>query len=121
FVFTQLEGGKGRPSFTPGHRSRARMGTGRLGAQTQLTDLRHNLLVEKLYGELAAEHGREAVGTEQPSGLGGFVDAVVMLQKRQCWSYEVKVTQTASDAIRQGIGQLLEYAYREGAWNPQKL
>lgn len=26
-----------------------------------------------------------------------------------------------SDAIRQALGQLLEYAYREGAWNPERL
>jgi len=85
------------------------------------TVLRHNLLVDSLYAQLVDEHGRAAVGTEQPSGLGGFVDAVVKRNDKRYWIYEVKVSTTASDAIRQALGQLLEYAYREGAWNPERL
>jgi hypothetical protein len=121
FVFTQLEGKDGRPAFTPGHKSRVLAGTGtnRIGIET--INLRHNLLVETLYAELVDEYGRKVVGTEQPSGLGGFVDAVVKLGDARYWIYEVKVATTASEAIRQALGQLLEYAFREGAWNPQKI
>jgi len=121
FVYIQLTGTDGRPVFTPGHRPRARTGRGRKRTETELTVLRHNMLVEKLYNDLSAEHGRKAVGTEQPSGLGGFVDAVVKFDDERCWIYEVKVTSTASEAIRQALGQLMEYAYRDGAWNPEKM
>lgn len=48
FVFTQLIGSHGRPAFTPGHRPRAWTGAGRRATQTELTRLRHNLLVERL-------------------------------------------------------------------------
>ncbi len=121
FVFTQLEGKGGRPVFTPGHKSRLRAGVGTNRVGIEYIKLRHNLLVETLYAELVDEHGRKVVGTEQPSGLGGFVDAVVKLGDARFWIYEVKVATTASDAIRQALGQLLEYAFREGAWNPQKM
>jgi hypothetical protein len=121
FVFTQLVSKHGRPTFTHGHRPRAQAGTGRGRVKIGSIALRHNLLVETLYAELVDEHGRVAVGTEQPSGLGGFVDAVVKRDDRHYWIYEVKVAASASDAIRQALGQLLEYGYREGAWNPEKL
>jgi hypothetical protein len=122
FVFTQLDRKNGRPVFTPGHRKRARATSGGvLRVETQTIILRHNLLVENLHDALTDEHGENAVGTEQPSGLGGFVDAVVKLSEKRYWIYEVKVAVTASDAIRQALGQLLEYAFREGAWNPQKM
>ena len=121
FVFTQIDDRDGRPLFTPGHRSRSRTGAGRDGRAVEAIVLRHNLLVESLYAELSAQYGRKAVGTEQPSGLGGFVDAIVRVTGERYWIYEVKVTDTASDAIRQALGQLLEYAYRQGAWNPQRM
>jgi hypothetical protein len=121
FVFTQLDGKNGRPMFAPGHRKRLCATSGSAHAQAQTINLRHNLLVENLYAVLLDEHDENAVGTEQPSGLGGFVDAVVRVSEKRYWIYEVKVTTTASDAIRQALGQLLEYAFREGAWNPQRM
>jgi hypothetical protein len=121
FVFTQLVSKNGRPAFTPGHRPRTRVGAGRERAAIESTELRHNFLVGALYAELADEHGHAAVGTEQPSGLGGFVDAVVKRNDKCFWIYEIKVAATASDAIRQALGQLLEYGYRDGAWNPERL
>jgi hypothetical protein len=120
FVFTQLTGKNGRPVFTPGHRPRAWTGAGRRTVQTERTTLRHNLLVERLHSELIEQHGQKVVGTEQPSGLGGYVDAI-MLDEKRCWIYEVKVADTASDAIRQALGQLLEYGYRDGGWHPQRI
>jgi hypothetical protein len=121
FVFTQLDGKNGVPVFTPGHRKRLRVTSGGAHPETHTINLRHNLLVENLYAELIDEQDAKAVGTEQPSGLGGFVDAVVRHTEKRYWIYEVKVATTASDAIRQALGQLLEYAFREGAWNPQRM
>lgn len=121
FIFSQVASKHGRPAFTPGHRPRARSAAGRDRLEVGAITLRHNLLVETLHARLADEFGRDAVGTEQPSGLGGLVDAVVKYDDKSYGIYEVKVTATASDAIRQALGQLLEYAYREGAWDPEKM
>lgn len=121
FIYTQLRGKNGRPVFTPGHRKRPHATSGHSSPETYTITLRHNLLVDTLHTELVDEHNEDAVGTEQPSGLGGYVDAVVQHSERRFWIYEVKVAETASDAIRQALGQLLEYAFREGAWNPQKM
>jgi hypothetical protein len=121
FVFGQLPGNDGRPAFAPGHRPRAKVGVGGQRTVLESMDLRHNAIVEALYLDLVAEHGVEAVGCEQPSGLGGFVDVVVRRDQGTFWIYEVKVAGSASDAIRQALGQLLEYAYRDGAWNPERL
>jgi hypothetical protein len=35
--------------------------------------------------------------------------------------YEIKVTFTAADAVREAMGQLLEYGFRKGGLDPQKL
>jgi hypothetical protein len=121
FVYTQLAKRKGRPVFTPGHKSRLQWTQARAQVATRAIELKHNALVDELHRVLMEEHGRDAVGTEQPSGLGGFVDAILKLDEHQYWIYEVKVTKTASDAIRQALGQLLEYAYRVGAWEPQRM
>jgi hypothetical protein len=121
FVFTQLSSKNGRPVFSPGHRTRSSVGAGRSRDVIQSVVLRHNVLVKALYAELVDEHGGLMVGTEQASGLGGFVDAVVKRSAQRYWIYEVKVAATASDAIRQALGQLLEYAYRPGAWNPERM
>lgn len=121
FVHTQIGRNDGRPIFTAGHRLRVRETASDFPSATRSIILRHNVLVEHLYRKLVDEHGINSVGTEQPSGLGGFVDAVVRVSEKRYWIYEVKVVETASDAIRQAVGQLLEYGFREGAWNAQKI
>jgi hypothetical protein len=52
---------------------------------------------------------------------GGFIDALVRLPKGEDHIYEVKVTATASGAIREALGQLLEYGYHSTSLNPTKL
>jgi hypothetical protein len=86
----------------------------------QQVNLRHNALSKALYDRLVDEHGREAVGIDRPSGNGGWVDAVLKLPE-EIWLYEIKVAPTARLAIRQALGQLLEYGFLKGGWNPSKL
>lgn len=121
FIFSQLTDTSGRPVFAPGHRCRVSVAEARVTGKTNRVVLRHNVLVEALYRKLTLKHGSKAVGTEQPSGLGGFVDVVVRIEETKYWLYEVKVAETAADAIRQALGQLLEYAYRPGAWEPARM
>lgn len=59
--------------------------------------------------------------TELPTGTGGFADAVVRRSDSQFDLYEIKVAATAADAVRQAMGQLLEYAYRRGGLEPARL
>lgn len=38
-----------------------------------------------------------------------------------CHPYEIKVAETASEIVRQAMGQLLEYAFRKGGLEPTRL
>jgi hypothetical protein len=62
-----------------------------------------------LYVDLVAKYGKNAVGTEIPTGYGTSIDVVVEADKR-CF-YEIKTATTDKACIRQAIPQLLEYAY----------
>jgi hypothetical protein len=76
------------------------------------------LLVEV---SLAAEFGEERVWTEHPTGTGGYADAIVRQPDHSCQLYEIKIAGTASEVVRQAMGQLLEYGFREGGLEPVKL
>jgi hypothetical protein len=83
-------------------------------------DLRHNLLQEALYQRLATEHGKDNVRTEQPSGVGTLIDIVVKMRDEYCF-YEIKTALTPRACLREGIGQLLEYAFWPGAQEPTRF
>jgi hypothetical protein len=97
--------------FKPGHTPK-KTGLVAVAApvQSSQADLLHNMLQTALFDQLAAEHGRECVGTEQQTGHGTSIDLVVKT-KTFCWFYEIKVADTVKACIRQAIPQLLEYAY----------
>jgi hypothetical protein len=57
-------------------------------------DLRHNLLQEALYEQLASEYGKNNVRTEQPSGAGTLIDIVVKMND-EYWFYEIKTALTS--------------------------
>lgn len=122
FIYRQAATGTdGRPIFTSGFKGRAEQSSAVIEAQTRKIRLQHNLLAKQLYLNLVAQHGYDAVGFEQPSGSGGWIDAVVKLPTGQVWLYEIKVAPTAASAIREAIGQLLEYGFRGSAWKPERL
>ncbi len=83
-------------------------------------DLRHNRMRDALYHRLVAEHGKDNVGAERPSGVGTRIDMVVRV-KQAYWFYEIKTALTARGCLREAIGQLLEYGLWPGAQQPVRF
>jgi len=61
------------------------------------------------------------VGTEHPTGTGGFADALVQHKDGSRELYEIKPAGSAREAVRQALGQLLEYAYRRNGLQPKAM
>jgi len=120
FVFEQMKDATGKVPFRPGHTPKAAKGW-RASSETREIEYRHNVIQDRLFELLCARHGKEAVGTEQATGTGGRADALVRLSADHCELYEIKPAATAADAVRQAMGQLLEYAYRPGGLQPMSL
>lgn len=83
-------------------------------------DLRHNALQLKLYEMLVAEFGKDAVGTELPTGNGTRID-VVLKHVTGMWFYEIKTFHSPRACIRDAIGQLLEYSHWPKGIGAEKL
>ena len=97
-------------AFKAGCAPKVGSATATLAAKVLDLDLRHNLLQDKLAQRLIAEYGVENVSTEQPSGAGTRIDAVVR-QADQYWFYEIKTARSPRVCLREAVGQLLEYGY----------
>lgn len=82
--------------------------------------LRHNELQLQLYKQLCEENGADLVGTEFGVESGGRVDAVVFREKDLTF-YEIKVAPSARSAIREALGQILEYSYWPEAERAREL
>ena len=123
-LYTYVESqGRSQPiplAFTGGFRFRP--GCSRKASSTVATPvqarldvtLRHNDIQEALYRRLAAQYGREKVGTEIASGVGTSIDVVVCRDK-EYWFYEIKTASSPRACLREALGQLLEYAFWPGA------
>ncbi|RKH28676.1 hypothetical protein D7X12_40085 [Corallococcus sicarius] len=72
-----------------------------------VVDLAHNALQAEIYDALRREHGKDAIVLEED-----FVDIKVRLSNRLVF-IEIKSVASAKAAIREALGQLLEYAYFE--------
>ena len=121
YVFEQMRDASGKVPFRKGHTPRPATGQGERSAQTLAISYRHNLMQDLLVAVLREQHGEDAVGTEHPTGTGGRADAVVQRSDGRLDLYEIKVAVRAADAVREAIGQLLEYAYRRGGLEPATL
>jgi hypothetical protein len=82
--------------------------------------LRHNELQRVLYRRVVSQYGTENVGTENPSGIGTFIDVVVR-QKKEFWFYEIKTANSPRACLREAIGQLLEYSFWPGSQAASRL
>jgi hypothetical protein len=106
--------------FIPGHRP------GKVGTQgvhrSHSVDVRlhHNDLQTKIYRHLVQIYGEAAVGTEQLSGPGNWVDIVVQAGTSFIY-YELKPSFSARACVREGISQLLEYSYWPTAQEAERL
>lgn len=121
FVFDQLRDARGRVPFRPGHTTRAVAGEVRTDAALRSIAYRQNVIQDRLFHLLCEEHGREAVATEHPTGTGGRADAMVQHPDGSRELYEIKPADSAREAVRQALGQLLEYAYRRNGLEPAAL
>ena len=97
--------------FRSGNNSKKSL-TSKSSIPETLVELQHNNIQSALYEHLVALHGMDSVGTENPSGIGGRIDAVVRHQNTHHFTfYEIKTALTAKACIREAFGQLMEYAY----------
>lgn len=120
FVFEQLRNKNHVVPFKAGHKKRPDEAYYDLPAAQRKMWLRHNKLQTELFRLLDHEFGG-LVGTEQSSGSGGYADALVRFSDKRCYLYEIKVASTAAGAVREALGQLLEYAYRPKSLEPEKM
>jgi hypothetical protein len=121
FVVEQLRARTAPKKIRPGHMPRVEKTTSELLPNQRTITLRHNALQTVLFSQLAAQYGAENVWTEFPTGTGGYADAIVRNREGTCHLYEIKVAETASEVVRQAMGQLLEYAFRKGGLEPARL
>lgn len=77
---------------------------------------RHSFLQDKLYQNLVQLFGEDHVGLENNIN-GNRIDIVVKITDKEYIFYEIKTGSSARSCIRQGLGQLLDYAY----WNGEDL
>lgn len=121
YVREQMRDGKGQLAFRPGHAEKSSAGIAEGKGGTRTIDYRQNLIQSRLYAHLVTLHGKDAVATEHATGTGGRADALVKRPDGRYDLYEIKPASTAASAVRQAIGQLLEYAYRENGLEPARL
>lgn len=121
YVFDQMRDASGKLPFRPGHTSRPASGEARGRSEPRTIEYRHNVIQERLVALLRERHGEDAVAAEHATGTGGRADALVRRPDGRYQLYEIKPAASAADAVRQALGQLLEYAYRSGGLEPAAL
>jgi hypothetical protein len=90
-------------------------------AQKSITvTLRSNEIKRRLC-EILKNTATVKLGDEIPSGNGGRIDIVCLLPSGEHDFYEIKPAVLARHAIREGLPQLLEYAYRQGGHQARRL
>lgn len=120
FVMDQLRGRSGSTDIPSGHTPRPDSAFAHLPAADRVIKLRHNKVQSVLFEQLRSQFGNR-VWTEYPTGTGGQADAYVRHDDGRCYLYEIKIADTASLVVRQAMGQLLEYGFRQGGLQPEKL
>ncbi len=121
FVVDQLRARTAPTDIPPGHSPRPATAFSDLPPTQRVIALRHNAVQAALFAQLASEFGEDRVWTEFPTGTGGYADAIARLPDDSCQLYEIKIAETASEVVRQAMGQLLEYGFRAGGLEPVKL
>ncbi|WP_248797814.1 hypothetical protein [Pseudomonas sp. MWU13-2105] len=114
FVLDQIKGYRrtGEPEgAAPDYQPRPSSAYAELPASVRKIRLRHNDLQEALYKQLCQQYPKEQVWCERATGSGGYADMLVKRPGAGCLIYEIKVSHTALGAVREALGQLLEYAY----------
>jgi len=113
--------GKEPFKFRPGFKPSASVAEGTRISKELNINLRHNDLTEALYRRLKKEYGARNVSANQPRGDGTKIDIVVRHGKKKYWFYEIKTVLSPRLCLREAIGQLLEYAFWQGAKGATRL
>lgn len=121
YVFDQLRDAAGKVPFRPGHTSRSASGEVESQAQRRTIEYRQNVIQDRLVQLLRDRYGHDSVATEHATGTGGRADALVEHGDGSRELYEIKPATSAASAVRQAVGQLLEYAYRRNGLHPAAL
>jgi hypothetical protein len=121
FVIDRLSAKTPLSEVPPGHSPRPLAALADLSSEQRRIKLRHNALQTALFTHLESEYGENMVWTEYRLRDGCAADAIVRLPHRGCYLYEIKIADTATLVIRQAMGQLLEYGFREEGLEPEKL
>jgi hypothetical protein len=121
YVFEQLRDANGRVPFRPGHTPRAAEGEAQSQASRRAIKYRQNMIQNRLVQLLRDQYGDKAVATEHTTGTGGRADALVEHADGSRELYEIKPAASAREAVREAVGQLLEYAYRRNGLDPAAL
>jgi len=106
--------------FKPGHNPGKNKTVTKSKGGKKDKSLFHNEMQTKIFSILEANHKKGNVGTENGLGYQTKVDIVVK-EKGNFIFYEIKTSQTAKAAIREAIGQILEYAFWPNKKNAEKL
>ena len=96
--------------FKPGHNPGKNKTVTKSKGGKKDKSLFHNEMQTKIFLLLEANYKKGNVGTENDLGYQTKVDIVVK-DKNGFVFYEIKTSQTAKAAIREAIGQILEYAF----------
>ncbi|BCL76514.1 hypothetical protein JHS3_22500 [Jeongeupia sp. HS-3] len=121
YVFDQLRDANGKLPFRAGHRPHSAPQLSGQRTPIRSVSQRHNDIQNQLYRQLCAQPDAGSVATEHATGTGGRADALVLRCDGHYDLYEIKPAATAAEAVRQAMGQLLEYGYRRGGLNPASL
>lgn len=115
YVFENLGATPAGTEFRPEHVSKVRQGIAVTPGERREVQYRQNVIQDRLVTQLRAIHG-DNVGSEQSTGTGGKADVLVRLPAGRWAIYEIKPADCARQAVREAVGQLLEYGYRRGAY-----
>lgn len=83
-------------------------------------NLRHNALHIAVFEALESEYPNQRIATEYKVAQGAKVDVAVELPTGY-WFYEIKVAPTTRAAVREAVGQLLEYSHWPNDYRADKL
>ena len=97
-------------AFIAGHTTRQNVTKSSRSGGVIDVALRHNELQSALYTMLSKEYGANCVREEYPLDCGGRVDIAVNGPNGLSF-YEIKVAPSARSAIREALGQLMDYCY----------
>ncbi|MDP8218810.1 MAG: hypothetical protein P9M03_08800, partial [Candidatus Theseobacter exili] len=97
-------------TFKPGHNPGKNETVTKSKGGKKDKSLFHNEMQTNIFSLLEAKHKKGNVGTENDLGYQTKVDIVVK-DKNGFVFYEIKTSQTAKAALREAIGQILEYAF----------